>query len=65
MSTAVQTKTYVFDPKHSSIDFTVRHLVISRVRGQFRVLTGKLELADSTIPVSVFAQIEAASIDTR
>jgi polyisoprenoid-binding protein YceI len=65
LSTAIQTKTFVIDPKHSSVDFTVRHLVISRVRGQFRVVSGKVELADSAIPVSVFAQIEAASIDTR
>ncbi len=65
MSTAVQTKTYVIDPKHSSVDFTVRHLVISKVRGQFRVVAGKVQLADSAIPVSVAAEIEAASIDTR
>ncbi|MFY9779313.1 MAG: YceI family protein [Candidatus Baltobacteraceae bacterium] len=64
MSTAVQTKTYVIDPKHSSVGFTVRHLVISKVRGQFRVLSGKIELAASEIPVAAFAEIEAASIDT-
>ncbi|MGP6158568.1 MAG: YceI family protein [Vulcanimicrobiaceae bacterium] len=65
MSTAIQTKTYVIDPKHSSVHFAVRHLVISKVRGQFRTLSGKVELADSAIPVSVFAEIDAASIDTR
>jgi polyisoprenoid-binding protein YceI len=65
LSSAVQTKTYVIDSKHSSVDFTVRHLVISRIRGQFRVLSGKLELADSAIPVAVSAEIASASIDTR
>ena len=52
------------EQKHSSVGFTVRHLVISKVRGQFRVLSGKIELAASEIPVAAFAEIEAASIDT-
>ncbi len=55
-----------FDPVHSNIGFSVRHLMISRVHGQFRNWTGSL-LADEANPTAsrVEVEIEAASIDTR
>lgn len=65
-TTPTGTRTYVIDPVHSSAHFSVRHLMISKVRGTFRTIAGKVELrANSPIPVAVQAQIDAASIDTR
>jgi polyisoprenoid-binding protein YceI len=54
------------DVTHSSITFSVRHLVVAKVRGHFTRFSGSIELdadrlQDSTVAVS----IEAASIDTR
>ncbi|HUB08641.1 MAG TPA: YceI family protein [Myxococcales bacterium] len=59
-------ETWEFDVVHSSINFWVRHLMVSKVRGRFTRWTGKLSL-DEQNPAgsSVEAQIEADSIDTR
>src|SRR5438552_4083366 len=53
------------DPIHSSAGFTVRHLVISKVRGRFRRWSGSLTLDDARPENSrVEIRIETASIDT-
>ncbi len=53
------------DTAHSSIQFSVRHMVFARVRGRFGAFRGtvRLDPADPTRG-SVEAEIEAASIDT-
>ena len=55
-----------FDPVHSDIGFSVRHLMISKVRGHFAKWTGTL-LIDDANPANSKAEvsIEAASIDTK
>jgi polyisoprenoid-binding protein YceI len=55
-----------FDPVHSDIGFSVRHLMISKVRGHFQKWSGAL-LIDEADPShsKVEASIEAASIDTK
>jgi polyisoprenoid-binding protein YceI len=54
------------DPSHSDANFAVRHAMVSTVRGQFKVISGKLEI-DEAHPEnsSVEAQVETASVDTR
>jgi polyisoprenoid-binding protein YceI len=58
--------TYTIDPAHSGAHFTVRHMMITNVRGAFRTLKGTV-VYDPENPAasSVEAEIEAASIDTR
>ena len=58
--------TWTIDPAHSSVEFAVRHLMITTVRGRFTGVQGTViaDAADrskSTIDVV----IDAASIDTR
>jgi polyisoprenoid-binding protein YceI len=54
------------DPAHSHIQFTVRHMMIAKVRGQFENFTGTVELYEDEPEKShVDIQIEAASINTR
>jgi polyisoprenoid-binding protein YceI len=56
--------TWVIDPVHSEIEFQVRHLMISKVRGRFREFSGTL-LIDEVLERSSFdVLIKAASIDT-
>ncbi len=57
--------TWNIDLTHSGVHFTVRHMVISKVRGSFRKFTGAVSL-DEQEPTasSVSASIETASIDT-
>lgn len=57
---------YAIDPTHSSVHFSVRHLMVSNVRGEFTKLTGTVKF-DSEKPgtSTVEATIDAASISTR
>jgi len=53
------------DPAHSSAEFAVRHMMVSTVKGSFKVLSGSLTLDESNPENSkVDAEIEASSIDT-
>jgi polyisoprenoid-binding protein YceI len=57
---------YQIDSAHSSAQFTVRHMMISNVRGEFTKLSGSIAY-DPADPAnsSVEATIDAASINTR
>jgi polyisoprenoid-binding protein YceI len=57
---------YTLDPAHTTVEFVVRHLMITKVRGRFTTFDGQVELApDRELPVRVSATIDAGSIDTR
>jgi len=63
---AIALATFALDPTHSSVDFTVRHMVFSRVRGTFEKFSATLEVDDTTnLPTAVAATIDAASIATN
>ncbi len=63
--TAIPTGTWNVDASHSSVDFRVKHLGISTVRGQFREFDGTLEIGDDISAPKATGTIKAASIDTR
>jgi polyisoprenoid-binding protein YceI len=65
MNTATEATPYVIDASHSSVEFSVRHLVFAKVRGQFRVLSGSLSVGPDGIPTQVAVEIHADSVDTR
>ena len=58
--------TYQIDPSHSAAHFSVRHMMISNVRGEFTKVSGKL-VYDPENPAqsSVETIIDTASINTR
>lgn len=57
--------TYTIDPAHSSANFSVRHLMISNVRGSFSNVTGTV-VYDSENPSnsSIQAEIDADTLNT-
>lgn len=57
------TGTWAIDPIHSSISFSVRHLVVSKVRGTFGAFSGAVTVAADGTP-SVSAEIDVASVNT-
>ena len=57
--------TFTIDPGHSYVAFTVRHLMVSKVRGHFTRFQGELTLASDPLASSVTAIIELDSIDTN
>ena len=58
--------TYTIDPTHSEIGFSVRHAMVTTVRGQFAEYDGKLQL-DGANPAASTAEvtIKVVSIDTN
>jgi polyisoprenoid-binding protein YceI len=56
--------TWSIDPVHSSVEFVVRHMMVSKVRGKFRTFSGTLVTGDNPLGSSVTAEIDLSSIDT-
>lgn len=63
---AAAVTTYQIDPKHSSIEFAVKHLMFTTVKGRFASVTGSITVDESNhANSSVEATIDVSSIDTR
>lgn len=59
------TQTWQIDSAHSGIHFSVRHLVIAKVRGQFSRWSGALAVPDGDFSrATVDVTIDATSIET-
>ncbi len=57
---------YSIDPNHSSAQFTVRHLVISNVKGAFSKVTGTINFDPNNLAAgNVDATIDVSTVDTR
>ena len=58
--------TWQIDPMHTSVEFTVRHMMISNIKGTFEKTSGTVtvEGADPTT-AKIDAVIDASSINTR
>lgn len=56
---------WVIDPVHSHIGFSVKHMMVATVRGQFKSYRGKVRLDPKDFTRSQFeGEIDVASIDT-
>jgi polyisoprenoid-binding protein YceI len=61
----MNTNNWTLDTAHSGISFSVRHMVVAKVRGRFAQWSGSLELDEADITRSrVEVEIDAKSIDT-
>ena len=56
---------YAFDTTHSEVSFTVRHLMVSKVRGVFSTFDGEIVVAENPLDSTVTANVDMSSIDTR
>jgi polyisoprenoid-binding protein YceI len=57
--------TWRIDPEHTTMQFTVRHMMISNVKGLFHKFNGQFEIDDKDITkTKASATIDVASIDT-
>jgi len=66
MTTATAMSTWNIDAAHTTFGFSVRHMMITTVRGQFDTVGGQLELNEEDPTQSqISIEIETASIDTR
>jgi polyisoprenoid-binding protein YceI len=62
-SVAYATDTYNIDPAHTSIGFSVRHLGLNNVKGQFKEFAGVIVLDDGRI-AEARGTIQVKSVDT-
>jgi len=59
------TGTWQIDPTHSDVSFSVRHMMVSKVKGRFGTFSGAIVTAENPLESSVTAEIDASSIDTN
>ncbi len=57
--------TWVLDPSHSEVTFSVRHMMISKVRGTFGVKSATIVAPENPLEATVEAHVDVASIDTK
>src|SRR3569833_4045912 len=57
--------TWDIDASHSTVGFSVRHMMVSKVRGYFRDFSGEIVTAEDAAQSSVTATIDLGSIDAR
>jgi polyisoprenoid-binding protein YceI len=62
--TKIQSGTYNIDPTHSNVEFAVRHMMITTVKGRFGDVKGTVELPEQGEP-RLDITIGTASVDTR
>jgi polyisoprenoid-binding protein YceI len=67
--TAAQVPGYVagkwtIDPVHTEVGFSVRHMMVSKVRGRFKEFSGEIVTAENPADSTVTAEIKTASFTT-
>lgn len=57
--------TYTIDPAHSTVTFTVRHMMVTKVRGEMEGVEGTIVLGERPEDSTVEASIDPTTISTR
>lgn len=63
--TGYRAGTWLLDPSHSEVTFSVRHMMISKVRGTFGVKSATIIAPENPLDAKVEASVEVASVDTK
>ena len=56
--------TYVLDPTHTRVGFVARHLMVTKVRGNFGEFTGSITVAEDPRDSTAEATLQTISIET-
>ena len=56
--------TWSLDPTHTHVGFTVRHMMVAKVRGSFADFNAEITVAENPIESTLAAVVQMASIDT-
>jgi polyisoprenoid-binding protein YceI len=65
-TTQNQNSEWIIDPAHTTVSFSVRHLMITNVRGVFDAVRGSVRYrAESPEALALHAEIPVASVNTR
>jgi polyisoprenoid-binding protein YceI len=60
-----QPGTYVIDSSHSNVTFSVRHMMVAKVRGEVEGLEGTIVLGETPVESSITATIDPSTINTK
>ena len=55
---------WAIDPVHSEVGFSIRHLMVSKVRGRFTTFDGTFVTAPNPVDSELTATVDLASLDT-
>ena len=64
-TTPIPTGTWNVDPAHSKIGFSVKHMGIATVRGEFTEFTGSLEIGEDLSTATARGTVKVQSVDTN
>ncbi len=64
-ATLVPAGTWVVDPSHSTVGFSVKHLGIATVRGGFDDFEGTLEIGEGDTSARAFGTVQGVSVNTK
>lgn len=64
-TTEIPAGTWTIDPSHSEVGFSVRHLMVSKVKGNFERFDGTVTIAADPLQSSVAVEVDLSSINTR
>lgn len=56
---------WIVDASHSSVNFSVKHLMISKVKGSFGSFSGEAITTENILETKITASVEVSSIDTK
>ncbi|MDO8733204.1 MAG: YceI family protein [Actinomycetota bacterium] len=56
--------TWMIDPVHTHVGFVIKHMMVSKVRGNFDTFSGEIVAADNPLESTVSVSIDAKSINT-
>ncbi|QUW19031.1 YceI family protein [Agrococcus sp. Marseille-Q4369] len=60
-----QPGTYVIDGSHSNVTFSVRHMMVAKVRGEIEGLEGTIVLAENPEESTITATVDPSTINTK
>jgi polyisoprenoid-binding protein YceI len=56
---------WVIDPSHSAVTFSVRHLMISKVKGSFGAFKGEADLRENLADSTIAGIVDVTTINTK
>ncbi len=56
---------WALDPQHCTVEFTARHMAISKIRGRFHTFDASVIVGDSLNGSSLSAKVDMSSVDTN
>jgi polyisoprenoid-binding protein YceI len=65
MQLPIEPGTWAIDHSHSSVEFVIRHLGVSRVRGRFNAFDAQLHVGSDLSSSRLDATVDLASVDTN